>query len=132
MKIKNVSQTGAYGFKANHKLVLVPAGVVVEVPADQEASVKRLCDSYAKHPETAVFMVVGDNVKATDLPDQETEAERVARTEQEARVEAEKAKLAEQEKRAAELAREKKRGGAPEMTGPVIRGADGKPIPVVK
>ncbi len=132
MKIKNVSQSYAYCFKVGGKLVGILPGCVAEVPKDSVDAVKRLCDLYAKNPETAVFVVADDKAAVTNAKaPEETAAEADARIrlEEKAAAADEKRKKAEAlaAQKAGEAAREASSTG--DMPPNVVRGADGKPIP---
>lgn len=138
MKIKNTSQTYAYCFKQDGRFVGVLPGATVEVPKGAEDSVKRLCDVYAKNPETAVFTVVPDSAKVSPVPAEleETEDEKQARVRLEERQAASAEKQKKADERAAQKAQEEARLSnekASEGVPPnVVRGADGKPIQVIK
>lgn len=136
MKIKNVSGTYAYCFRQAGKMVGILPGAVVEVPKESEASVARLCEQYAKNPETAVFVKMPDDAKVSPnvLPEESAD-EKAARE----RLEEKQAGQAAKQKKAADLAAQKaqeeartaneaKSAGAPPN---VIKGADGKPISLV-
>lgn len=138
MKIKNASGTFAYGFKRGGKLVGILPGAIVEVPSDQVDAVKRLVDKYAEAPETAVFVEVDASARVSPPVQgvEETEDERAARERLEEKQQAQDAKRKKAEALAAQKAQEDARLASEARTGDnppnVIRGADGKPIPVVK
>lgn len=128
MKIKNVSATGAYAFKAKGKLLLVPPGVVVDVPADQQAAVQRLLNKYDEAPSTAVFAMAGANEKAVTIDENETHDEQQTRERVLSERAADADRLAKHEEAIKREAAEKNRqarGGDP---SDMLRDAHGKPI----
>lgn len=139
MKIKNVSGTFAYCFKAGGKLVGILPGAIVEVPRDQVDSVKRLVDNYAQSPETAVFVEVDESARVSPpvpgLEETADEAEARKRLEDKQQAQDEKRKKAEalaaqKIQEDARLASEAAKKDAPPNA--LLTGADGKPIPRVK
>jgi len=129
MKIKNVSPTGAYGFKVDGKLLLVPPGAVVDVPASEQAAVQRLVDKYAEAPDTAIFAMAGASEKAAAL-DSSANDEKHARE----RVLAERAadidSVAKREDQNRRMAAEKSREAKGDPSD-VLRDSRGKPIQIV-
>jgi len=130
MKIKNVSATGAYGFKVDGKLLLVPPGSVVEVPASEQAAVQRLVDKYAEAPDTAIFAMAGASEPAAALDSSASDDEKHARE----RVLAERAadidSVAKREDQNRRVAAEKSREAKGDPSD-VLRDARGKPIQIV-
>jgi len=130
MKIKNVSATGAYGFKVDGKLLLVPPGAVVDVPASEQAAVQRLVNKYAEAPDTAIFAMAGASEKAAALDSSASDDEKHARE----RVLAERAadidSVAKREDQNRRMAAEKSREAKGDPSD-VLRDSRGKPIQIV-